>query len=585
MIQSSVKLKLRILILALALAAFINPAGAQGTAFTYQGRLNDGGGPANGLYDFGFKLFADPLGNTPQVGTSVFEVGVPVSNGLFTATIDFGAGIFAGSNYWLEVDVRTNDPANLLSYLKLTPNQAVTPTPYAIFANSANNLLGTVSLAQLPESVVVNHEFSTTLNSLTVDSNLAIGAGPYGATAILATDGDSLFISDTNDNLYLGDEAGVFDTGFGNVGLGYSALLNILEGTGNTAVGNLALADSESPTNNTAIGASALQLDQTGNNNTAVGARALFHNDSGAQNTALGAYAMQNSSGDGSGVAVGYQALQNDNVEFPTALTGSGTGENTAVGYEALDGDIIGAANTALGYGALFYNTNGNYNTALGDKALINLKSGTNNIAIGSDINGLGAGENLMLGSGNIYVGSQPATSTENTTIRIGEPGTQTYTTIAGIYGGTPPGSGATVRAVEIDNSGHLISATTNSFTPTIGDGTRNFTLSTQYGYYSEVGNYVNFEIYLVWTGKGSAVAGNNLAISLPVPVASQRATFPLGYVSGISFANQLALAANNGQSSLYLVNLANTGTTSLITVANCANSGQIEITGSYRWQ
>ena len=35
----------------------------QGTAFTYQGRLNDGGNPAHGAYDFRFKLFQDPDGN------------------------------------------------------------------------------------------------------------------------------------------------------------------------------------------------------------------------------------------------------------------------------------------------------------------------------------------------------------------------------------------------------------------------------------------------------------------------------------------------------------------------------------------
>ena len=39
----------------------VNPALAQGTAFTYQGRLNDAAGPANGNYDMQFKLY-DGLG-------------------------------------------------------------------------------------------------------------------------------------------------------------------------------------------------------------------------------------------------------------------------------------------------------------------------------------------------------------------------------------------------------------------------------------------------------------------------------------------------------------------------------------------
>jgi len=50
----------------LALLSTINlqlsTARAQGTAFTYQGRLNDGPNPANGTYDFQFQLATDPFG-------------------------------------------------------------------------------------------------------------------------------------------------------------------------------------------------------------------------------------------------------------------------------------------------------------------------------------------------------------------------------------------------------------------------------------------------------------------------------------------------------------------------------------------
>jgi len=118
---------------------------AQGTAFTYQGRLNDGGAPAHGNYDFRFKLFEDSFGNN-QAGGTVLTNGISVTNGLFMVTMDFGAGIFNGSNYWLEVDVRTNGVGG---YADLNPLQAVTPTPYAIFAITASNLSGTLSAAQL----------------------------------------------------------------------------------------------------------------------------------------------------------------------------------------------------------------------------------------------------------------------------------------------------------------------------------------------------------------------------------------------------------------------------------------------------
>ena len=95
---------------------------AQGTAFTYQGRLNNNGAPANGSYDFRFRLASDPHGNY-YVDGPVQTNGVAVNNGLFVATLDFGS-VFTGSNYWLEVDVRTNGAGG---YTALSPLQPVTP--------------------------------------------------------------------------------------------------------------------------------------------------------------------------------------------------------------------------------------------------------------------------------------------------------------------------------------------------------------------------------------------------------------------------------------------------------------------------
>ena len=139
------KTKLKLIAICYLLTSICLSAFAQGTAFTYQGRLNSGGNPANGTYDFRFKLFEDSFGNT-QAGSTVLTNGIPLTNGLFTVTIDFGAGIFNGSNYWLEVDVRTNNGG---SYADLNPLQAVTPTPYAIFANTASNVSGTITSANL----------------------------------------------------------------------------------------------------------------------------------------------------------------------------------------------------------------------------------------------------------------------------------------------------------------------------------------------------------------------------------------------------------------------------------------------------
>src|SRR6267378_8177087 len=93
--------------LTLAFLAGVHAAHAQGTAFTYQGRLDNGISTANGSYDLTFSLFdADTNGN--QVGVTLTNTAVGVSNGLFVVTLDFGAGMFDGNPRWLEIGVSTN---------------------------------------------------------------------------------------------------------------------------------------------------------------------------------------------------------------------------------------------------------------------------------------------------------------------------------------------------------------------------------------------------------------------------------------------------------------------------------------------
>ena len=84
-----------------------------------------------------------------------------VTNGLFTITLDFGAGVFSAGNRWLEVGVRTNGNS---AFSALVPRQKITPTPYALYAAgagtaasagavAAGNIVGTLTTAQLPASV------------------------------------------------------------------------------------------------------------------------------------------------------------------------------------------------------------------------------------------------------------------------------------------------------------------------------------------------------------------------------------------------------------------------------------------------
>jgi hypothetical protein len=79
---------------------------AQGTAFTYQGRLDDGGSPASGLYDLSFSLYDAPSEGIQQ-GNPLIQFATAISNGLFTVVLDFGPQ-FPGAGRWLELGVRTN---------------------------------------------------------------------------------------------------------------------------------------------------------------------------------------------------------------------------------------------------------------------------------------------------------------------------------------------------------------------------------------------------------------------------------------------------------------------------------------------
>jgi hypothetical protein len=119
---------------------------AQGTAFTYQGRLNNGGNPASGNYDLTFALYGSTNQAGPVIAGPITNSAVAVTNGLFTTLLNFGSGVFAGNNYWLGVGVRTNGGT---TFTPLLPFQPLTPTPYAIFANTASNLSGTLPAAQL----------------------------------------------------------------------------------------------------------------------------------------------------------------------------------------------------------------------------------------------------------------------------------------------------------------------------------------------------------------------------------------------------------------------------------------------------
>lgn len=121
---------LLLLSLCLGSAAHAVPVG---TTFTYQGKLEDNNAPANGLYDFEFRLF-DALTDGGQFGPVLLANDIPVENGVFSVPLNFGA--FGSEARWLAISVR--DGASVGVYEALSPRQAITAAPVAQFALSGN---------------------------------------------------------------------------------------------------------------------------------------------------------------------------------------------------------------------------------------------------------------------------------------------------------------------------------------------------------------------------------------------------------------------------------------------------------------
>jgi len=128
-------------ITAAAVALISTLALAQPTAFSYQGKLTDGGVPATGSYDLQFRLFdTSTVGTGIQQGTAVVMSAVAVDSGIFTVALDFGANVFDGSPRYLEIGVRPGgSPA---TYSLLAPRHPITSSPYAVQTLNAQQLGG-----------------------------------------------------------------------------------------------------------------------------------------------------------------------------------------------------------------------------------------------------------------------------------------------------------------------------------------------------------------------------------------------------------------------------------------------------------
>src|SRR5262245_27021364 len=233
-------------------ALLAGAAAAQSTALTYQGRLRNGGAPANGLHDFRFRLFDAATGGA-QIGATLCVDNLLVTDGLFTAAIDFGQQFATTGQRYLEVEVRADtglNCANTTGFVLLAPRQLLTAAPLASHAKAAFTLdaadgspagavfvddNGRVGIGtQTPGAVISNSMLDVIGGHVAVSNNFGffsmnaagnnIGAGVDTTPA----DGLGLFVN--------GAEQATLTPG-GNLGVGTTSPLGRLDVRGNIRLG------------------------------------------------------------------------------------------------------------------------------------------------------------------------------------------------------------------------------------------------------------------------------------------------------------------------------------------------------------
>jgi trimeric autotransporter adhesin len=443
----------KFLVLFITFMVCAHGAAAQSTGFTYQGKLTDTNLPANGTYDFEFKLFTALIGGT-QDGTPRQVLGVTVTNGVFSVLIDFGAGAFPGADRFLEIAVR---PAGSGSFTTLTPRQQVNITPYAIksssadvasFATNAQNAInattaetaqnattaqnalqlggvaanqfvqtsdGRLSDARNPLAGSANYIQNTAAQQATSNFNIS-GNGTAGGTLagniisattqyniglarVIASPGSFNFFAGNgagqsnttgSSNSFFGVNAGIFNQeGGNNAFFGFEAGRNNREGSRNSFFGKDAGRSSTTGNDNSFFGTDAGQSNTEGSSNSFFGKSAGEDNTTATGNSFFGALAGSSTTTGGSNAFFGFEA----------GRLSVGAVNNSFFGFEAGESNIGGINNAYFGFVAGKLAT-GSRNAFFGSGAGQGTTGGSNNAFFGG-----GAGSQNTTGGDNTFFG------------------------------------------------------------------------------------------------------------------------------------------------------------------------------------
>ena len=419
-----------VIALLLAMPLVAAPARAAGTGFVYEGRLDDGGAPANGRYDLRLSPFVDAKSAAALSAPLVFE-DVPVVDGRFR--IDFDLPLATTTAAWIEVSVRDG---NAVGGFSTIPGRSEAASAKAIGAcwsstgdsatNPAVNFLGTTDAQPLVLRVqnqsVARYEPSSFLfGGVPATANVIAGAPLNGVFAGVrgATIGGGGMPQDSDPNLQdeapnrVNDDFGTVGGGFGN--LAGDQLIDVASAAGATVSGGA-------------------------------------FNRASASGSTIGGGARNQTTAGGSTIGGG-----SDNLAAETSATVAGGEGNTASGLVATIGG--GGVNVASGEWAT---VGGGYqNVASTQMAVIaggraNVVSGTNasvgggfeNAATASQATVSGGRSNLASGSTATISGGTGNRATGSTSIVVGGAGNEAANAGATVGGGSQNCAGGQISWV-----------------------------------------------------------------------------------------------------------------------------------------
>ncbi len=354
---------------------------AQTSEFTYQGSLSTSGMPANGSYDFEFRLF-DTLAVGVQQGPTVARNGVSVSNGIFAVSLDFG-NQFPGASRFLEIRTRV---AGGGAFTPLLPRQPINGTPYAVRSLSSGTAGNATQLGGIAadQYVVTTDTRMTNARAPTAGSSNYIqnqSAGPQAssnfnvsgtgtANIIAATTQynigpDRVLSTAGSSNLFAGVGAGTSNTGSSNSFYGNQAGNDNTTGVANSFFGGSAGSLNVNGSRNSFFGRSAGADNAEGSDNSFFGYESGNKNSSGTKNSFFGYFSGTGNTEGASNSFVGQFSGQSNTTGDRNAFFGSFSGASNTTGSD----------NTIIGSGANVGSGNLSFATAIGADSVASLSS------------------------------------------------------------------------------------------------------------------------------------------------------------------------------------------------------------------